>query len=171
MEKDFLDPKIVLARLDLKEDFWAADFGCGSGSWVLPLAKKLTQGKIFAIDLLEEPLSVLRKKIKDEGIKNVELRRANVEKGTLIFDESLDLVLMTNLLFEVENLQAVFEEAKRVLKNGGQILVVDWKANVQIGPEKKVAKENIKKIAEKLGFKVKDEFEAGTFHFGLILVK
>lgn len=171
MEKEFLNPEKILSKLELKEDFWVADFGSGSGFWVLPLAKKLTKGKVFAIDLLEEPLSALRKKLKDEKIENVELRRANVEKGTTIFDESLDIVLMTNLLFEVEDLEGVFKEAKRVLKKGGKILIVDWKETIQEGPEKKVSKEKIEKIAENMGFFKEEEFEASPFHFGLILVK
>ena len=62
----FLNPSEVLESLELRKDMIAADFGCGSGGWVIPLAKKLEEGKVFAIDILEEPLSALRAKIKLE---------------------------------------------------------------------------------------------------------
>ena len=68
--------------------------------------------------------------------------------------------------------EKVLEEAKRILKKGGKILIVDWKEEAaDIGPERKVSIEEIKKIAKKLELKVEREFEAGSFHFGLILVK
>lgn len=168
---EFLNPEKVLARLNLREYYLAADFGCGSGNWVIALAKILTKGKVIGIDILEEPLSALRAKLKDQGILNVDLARADVEKRTPILPESLDLVLMTNLLFETENKKGVMEEAKRVLKKGGKILIVDWKENSPFGPEEKVKKEEILKIGEEIGLKFKEEFEAGDFHFGLIFVK
>lgn len=77
----FLDPKEVLTtKLNLRENMTAADFGCGSGGWVMPLAKILKKGRVFAIDVLEEPLSALRGKIKLEGLFNIEIKKADVEK-------------------------------------------------------------------------------------------
>ncbi len=99
----FLNPEEVLKQLKLQEEMQAADFGCGSGGWVIPLAKKLEGGKVYAVDILEEPLSVLRAKINLGRITNIQIIRADVEKGVNIFEESLDLVLITNLLFEVED--------------------------------------------------------------------
>lgn len=168
----FLNPQEVLKQLKLKEDMVAADFGCGSGGWVIPLAKKLEEGKIYAIDILEEPLSALRAKTKLEKIINVETIKADVEKGVNILDDNLDLVLMTNLLFECQDKKSVLEEGKRILKKGGKILVVDWKKDAPLGPkEGRVSAENVKKIAKELNLKLEKEFEAGTYHYGLILVK
>ena len=53
----------------------AADFGCGSGGWAIPLAKKLEEGKVYAIDILEEPLSALRARAKLEKITLDALRQ------------------------------------------------------------------------------------------------
>lgn len=171
MEK-FLDPKEILTtKLNLKEEMFAADFGCGSGGWVIPLAKILKKGKVFAIDILEEPLSALRGKIKSEGLFNIELKRADVEKSSLLLSESCDLVLMTNLLFEVDDIKKVLEEGKRVLKKGGQILIVEWKKEAPFGPEKRIEPENVKKIAQELGFSIENEFEASFSHWGTVLKK
>jgi ubiquinone/menaquinone biosynthesis C-methylase UbiE len=168
---EFLNPEGILEKLNLRENQIAADFGCGSGGWAIPLSRILKRGKIFAIDILEEPLSALSLKLKTEKIYNVEIRKADVEEKVPLLPESVDLVLMTNLLFECKNKKKVLEEGKRILKKGGKILVVDWKENSPIGPEEKVNKEEIKRLAEELGLELKEEFEAGSFHYGLIFEK
>jgi ubiquinone/menaquinone biosynthesis C-methylase UbiE len=171
MEKEFLNPKKILEKLNLRKDLIAADFGCGSGGWVIPLTKILENGKIYAVDILEEPLSALNSKIKSQKIFNVEIVKGDVEKGTRLLRESCDLVLMTNLLFECENKKKVLEEGKRVLKKEGKLLIVDWKKESKIGPEEKVSPEEVKKMAEDLGFKLEEEFEAGPHHWALVFSK
>ena len=190
----FLNPQEILKQLKLKESMVAADFGCGSGGWALPLARILEEGKVYAIDILEESLSALKAKIKLGKIFNIELIKSNVSQTSKLVPESCDLVLMTNLLFECEDKKRVLEEGKRVLKKGGKILVVDWKQAAPLGPkEGRVSAEEVIKIAEEIGLKVEKpstraklgagpvphrnevsgagEFEAGIYHWGLILVK
>lgn len=108
----FLNPSEVLRQLELKKGMVAADFGSGSGFWAIPLAKILEEGRVYAIDMLEESLSALRAETQIEKIFNIETIKSNVEKGTRLMKESCDLVLMTNLLFEVENKKSLLEEGK-----------------------------------------------------------
>jgi ubiquinone/menaquinone biosynthesis C-methylase UbiE len=169
MEQQFLNPEKILEKLDLNKKMVAADFGCGSGGWAIPLAKKVKW--VFAIDIQEEPLSALRGRMRMEKVFNIDPLKGNVEGKTTLISESCDLVLMTNLLFQVDDIKKVFEEAKRVLKKGGKILVVDWKENVEVGPEKRVSKEKIREVAKELGLIFEKEFEAGIYHFGLIFSK
>jgi ubiquinone/menaquinone biosynthesis C-methylase UbiE len=168
----FLNPIEVLKNLELKKDMIACDFGSGSGGWVIPLAKILEDGKVYAIDILEEPLSALKSKAKSENLLNIETMRADIEKGTPLASNSVDLILMTNLLFQVEDKKAVFKEAKRILKENGLVLVVDWQKKATIGPvEGRVGPEEIKKIAKELDFEAEKEFGAGLYHWGLIFKK
>ena len=174
MAKEFLDPTQVLRSLPLKEDMVAVDFGSGSGGWVLPLSQILEEGKVYAIDVLEEPLSVLKGRMRSEGILNIETIQSDVEKpkGSTLPSESVDLVLMTNLLFQVDDKKAVFEEAKRILKREGKILVVDWEKEAPLGPtEKRVDPKEIQQIAKGLGFRLEKEFKAGAYHWALIFSK
>jgi ubiquinone/menaquinone biosynthesis C-methylase UbiE len=79
---------------------------------------------------------------------------------------------MTNLLFECDDKKAVFQEAKRVLKPSGRILVVDWQKDNPLTKQiEKVSFEEIKKIAEELNLKLEREFPAGAYHYGLIFIK
>lgn len=170
----FLNPIEVLKHLKLHKDMTVVDFGCGSGGWSIPLAKKLEDGLVYAIDILEEPLSALKSRAALEKVSNIRTIRANVEDkaGSTLSVESVDLVLMTNLLFQIEKKKEVFAEAKRILKNGGKILVVDWKPDSPQGPEKgRISEKEVKKIAEEFGFELEKEFEAGIYHYGLIFEK
>jgi ubiquinone/menaquinone biosynthesis C-methylase UbiE len=168
---EFLNPLKILSQLNLKENFVAADFGSGSGGWAIPLAKTLKQGKVYAIDVLQEPLSALKSRAKLENILNIETVRSDVERTSKLLSNSCDLVLMTNLFFEADDKRAIMEEGKRVLKEGGKLLVVDWKKDSKIGPENKVLPGEIKKIAEDLDFKLEKEFDATVYHWSLIFIK
>ncbi|MBD3208273.1 MAG: methyltransferase domain-containing protein [Candidatus Nealsonbacteria bacterium] len=165
----FLNPSRTLEKLDLKETWVAADFGSGSGGWVIPLAEKLKQGRVYAIDVLSEPLSALKGKLRSQNISNVETIKSNVEQTSKLLAGSCNLVLMTNLLFEIEHIKEVMSEAKRVLKQDGKVLIVDWKEDARLGPERTVSPEEVKQIAQELGFKIEEEFEASIYHWGLTL--
>jgi len=169
---DFLNPQEVLNKLELEGEMIAADFGSGSGGWAIPLAKRLKFGKVYAIDILEEPLSALKSKAEIQRVYNIETINSNVEKGVKIPDLSCDLVLLTNLLFQVEDKKRVLTEAKRVLKKGGEILVVDWLPEAPTGPkEGRISPEEVKEMAKNLNLKLEKEFQAGIFHYGLIFTK
>ena len=171
---NFLDPDKILDKLELQENMQAADFGCGSGGWIIPLAKKLEEGKVYGIDILEEPLEALRSRIETEKLMNIEIIRSNIEgkNGSKLISGSLDLVLITNLLFQVEDEKTILEEAKRALRPGGKVLIVEWLANSSLGPvEKRVSADKVKQLATELGLNLEKEFGAGACHYGLIFIK
>lgn len=171
---EFLNPQEVLNQLELEGDMIAADFGSGSGGWAIPLAKRLKFGRVYAIDILEEPLSALKSKGEIERVFNIETVRSDVEKkqGSKLADSFCDLVLMTNLLFETKDKKIIMNEAKRVLKKKGKILVVDWLPEAPLGPKKgRVSAEEVKKIAKDLNLKLEKEFKAGVFHYALVFIK
>ena len=170
----FLNVSKILEEIDSPANTIAADFGCGSGGWVFPLAKLLVDGKVFAIDVLEEPLSALKSRAQMENLLNIETIRADVEKidGSKLGVSSVNLVLMTNLLFECKYKNKVFEEAKRVLKPQGRILVVDWRKDAAFGPKTgRVSADQVKEIAKKSDFKFEKKFDAGKYHYALIFKK
>jgi ubiquinone/menaquinone biosynthesis C-methylase UbiE len=172
MEKGFLDPINILNQLSLREDMAACDLGCGSGGWVIPLAKNLSKGKVFAVDILREPLSALEEKLRQERLFNISIMLADAEKGVKIMEDSIDLVLLTNILFQTKEREDILEEVKRILRPGGKALVVDWKPESLVGPrEGRVSKEEIMKLAIKKGFDPEKEIEAGKYHWAILLTK
>ena len=170
----FLNPQEVLEELDIDKQMLAADLGCGAGGWSIPLAKKLTRGRVYAFDVQEEMLSALKSRARLAQVFNIKTLLCDLEseQGTGLKDGSMDLVLVTNVLFQAEKKEKILKEAERILKKGGQLLVVDWKKNAPIGPKgKRVSADQVKKIAGELGLDLKKEFEAGDYHYALIFTK
>jgi ubiquinone/menaquinone biosynthesis C-methylase UbiE len=173
MPEDFLDPvSIIRNHLDLKPGMTAADFGCGSGGWAIPMARILEGGKVYAIDIQEEPLSALRGKLKAQKIFNVETIRMDVEKTILrLLDNSVHFILLSNVLFQTEDKKRTMEEAKRILRPDGKILVIDWEKKAANGPETRVSAEEVRSIADEIGLAFVEAFSAGGYHYGLIFKK
>jgi ubiquinone/menaquinone biosynthesis C-methylase UbiE len=158
--------------MNLREDMLVADFGSGSGGWVIPLAKILAKGKIWAIDVQDEMLSALKSKADAEKLFNIEIKRKNLEQGSDIRENSLDLVLITNLLFQVFQKKEILSEAKNILKSGGKLLIIDWICDTRFGPkEERISSEDVIEMAKSLGLNLEKEFSASDYHWGLIFIK
>lgn len=172
----FLVPQKIINELEIvKKGMHVADFGSGAGYFTIPLARKVGySGKVFAIDVLPEALEVVSSKTKIEGIDNVMTIRCNLEKeGSCgLDDKSCDIVWMVNLLFQTENDKSVIREAKRLLKKGGKLTLIEWRPEVSFGPSgKKIKKETLISFLKDEGFSLQEEFPTDDFHYGLIFKK
>lgn len=173
---DFLDAGRVVDQLDIRENMSLADFGCGSGFFTVALAKRAgAQGKVYAVDVQEAPLESVRSKTQAEGLTNVQTLRGNLEapRGSGLPDGSIDLVLIKNVLFQSQKKEDILREAKRVLKDGGQLAVLDWKKGAGGGPPDNLRTEEgvIREMIQGLGFKHELAINAGSYHFGMIFRK
>ncbi|MEK7203043.1 MAG: hypothetical protein AAB653_01885, partial [Patescibacteria group bacterium] len=94
--------------------------------------------------------------------------------ATKIESASLDITLLINTLYQSHKRAEIIREAVRMIKPKGKLMVVEWKnVSVLFGPpvEERVNKELTITIANKLGMRLEEEFEAGQYHYGLIFVK
>jgi ubiquinone/menaquinone biosynthesis C-methylase UbiE len=172
MNEGFLNPNEIIKNVSLKSNMNACDLGCGSGGWVIPLAKQLKEGTVYAVDILDEALSALESKVSAQNLSNVKTLKGDIEENIKLREEYFDLVLMTNLLFQVENRPKVMELAKNLINQNGMILIVDWKKDAPMGSsEGRISLQDAKEMASNLGLKIEKEFIAGSFHWGLILKK
>jgi ubiquinone/menaquinone biosynthesis C-methylase UbiE len=151
---DFLNVDQVLHYLDIKDTMTAVEFGCGSADFTVALAKKITKGRVYALDIQEERISFVKNKLALEKLSNVSTILCDLEapRGSTLSEKSSDIVLIPNVLFQAENKYAMIEEAVRILKSGGQLLIVDWVKKNAFGPrEGLLSQKEAKKIADELG--------------------
>jgi ubiquinone/menaquinone biosynthesis C-methylase UbiE len=152
-----------------------ADLGAGTGFYSIPAGHIVTSGKVYAIEVVKDMLTTIRHKVHDARLENVECLWGDVEKvgGTKIADGVIDAVIASNILFQVERKEKFIEEAKRILKAGGKVLLVDWMHESLAGPNKAhcVPKEKALEMFLRAGFVLEREIDAGTDHYGMILVR
>ncbi|HBP01543.1 MAG TPA: hypothetical protein DD454_05040 [Candidatus Moranbacteria bacterium] len=177
VENQFLDPEKIIAQLDVESGSVAADFGCASGYFSLPFAKTIgNDGKLMALDILPHVLETVESRSKSMGLSNVETKRVNLEKneGSGLSSDSLDWVIMKGVLFQNKDKETILKEAYRVLKKGGKAIVVEWgDKDFSIGPHHslRIPKDALKGLAEKQGFSIGKEVDAGNFHYAFVAEK
>jgi len=178
----FINPEKILEQIGIKEGMTIADFGCGHGYFTLPVGKLAGKdGKIFAVDVLTEALEAVRSRAQLEHITNISTCRGNLETAgdSKIKDQTIDIVLLHNVLFQSQQKPAIIKESFRVLKNSGELVLIDWLPVDQIagassfGPQngQRILAEEAKKIAQGEGFVFERSLDAGQYHFGLIFKK
>lgn len=103
-----------------------ADVGAGTGYFALPIARRVGEGgRVVAVDASPEMLEVLRAKL-DDNTPRVELVHGEAER-TGVAGASADVVLFVNVWHEVDDRVAAAGEARRMLRSGGRLVVVDWR--------------------------------------------
>ncbi len=173
----FIDPKAALETLDIRPGMTVADFGCGAGFYTIPFAERLGEtGRVYAFDIRTEMLEVVRSKAKTFGLNNIETVWADLEKpeGSHLKASSADLVIISNILFQVDDKKALGAEAFRILKSGGRILTVEWSEDkFYFGPplKSRINRKEAEEVFLKTGLRFEKEFGAGDHHYGLIFQK
>jgi ubiquinone/menaquinone biosynthesis C-methylase UbiE len=155
----------------------AADLGCGTGFLTFEAAKKVgIDGIVYAVDIQPGIISVIESGKKLYGLSNIETIQANLEipGSTKLEDDSIDYVFVATILYQVNEKNKIIDEAKRIVKPDGHILIFDWrKQNVSFGPtfNKRFGLQNAKELGVKTKLKYVKEIDAGDFHYGLLYQK
>lgn len=173
----FLKPEQLLIDVGIVQEMKVADLGCGSGYMTLPAARLVgPKGVVYAVDVQEAVLDQIASEVRLSGLTNIQVVRSNLEKvgATDISPDSIDLTLLVNVLFLSQRQNQILEEAKRLTKPGGRMVVVDWKkAGTPFGPppDQRVDFKALDEMAKYLGLVKVDQFEAGRYHYGVIYKK
>lgn len=173
-----IDAKFILKKMHIREGKKVADLGCGgAGHFIIPAAKWVGKNThAYAVDVLRSVLDEVSKKARLMGIYNIKTIWANLEvpRSTKLPDDELAAAFLINILFQSKDDKNIIIEAKRILKPGGKLLIIDWNQTViPFGPPlvDRVKPEEIKTMARALELKLAKEFDAGKYHWGMIFIK
>lgn len=147
-------PKELLEEAGVKKGKQVVDYGCGPGSFVFPTAEMVgPKGKVIAIDKHPLAIQTIEKQSERKGLTNIQTILTDCD--TKISSESIDIVLLYDVIHLFKEPKRILTEMYRVLKRSGLLSVSN--------PHMK--KEDIlKKIVENSDFKLVKQGEK-TFSF------
>jgi len=122
LRDDLFGERVHLAALPAfaGAEWTMGDLGCGTGQMTAALAPFVRH--VIAVDGSAAMLQAAKKRL--QGFDNVELRRGDLE-ALPIDDAKLDAATLALVLHHLADPRRVLAEVARVLKPGGQLLVVD----------------------------------------------
>ena len=170
----FTNPEQNILYLGLKEGMRVADFGAGTGFYSKAASARVGHsGKVYAIEVQKDLVKKLENEIKNWGISNIDCIWGDIERrgGTKISDQSMDAVIVSNVLFQTEDKLGLIDEVKRVLKKGGKVLLIDWSGSfggMGPTPQSVVTESMAKELFEKRGFKFLENISTSVHHYGII---
>ncbi|MDH3975682.1 MAG: class I SAM-dependent methyltransferase [Deltaproteobacteria bacterium] len=173
--KSFYDLHALLKWFAIGKGMTVADMGCGTGYCTVPLAALVgEEGAVFACDLSEEVLDVLRNKIDRWNIENIIPLRSE-ENHFPLNNNSLDFILLSLIFHELQSPADFLSEVKRVLKKEGRIGIVDWDRSdnphkKDPGPpqQERISLENVKKILLENDLGIAREKKLGNWHYAIL---
>jgi len=173
----FANPKRNIEQFGLEPGMEVADFGAGAGYLAVEAAEAVgSEGRVYVIDIQQELLTKATHLAKEHHLERLVFIHSDLEqeRGSTLPDASVDAVIISNLLFQVEKKDALVREAHRVLRPGGRVLVVDWRdsfGGIGPQPEHVLIEADAKDIIEKQGFTYVSNIDTGAYHYGLIFSK
>ncbi len=158
---NLIPPETLVEQLPIHDHADILDIGAGTGYFTIALAEK-TKGTVYALDLDDRMLTVIRQKASDRSITNIVGIRKRVEDilqaHVGISENSLDFVMASLVLHEVPALSQVLETVYTLMKSGGHLLCLEYEHDERIlqGPPMsiRVGSAELKALLEKTGFEV-----------------
>jgi len=177
--KQLLNPEKILGeQVGITTGQKVADLGCGHGFFALTAARLVGgRGQVYAVDILKSALEMVEAEARRQQILNLTTVWSNIEMygATKIPAESLDVALIIHTIYQLDNVKAFLQEAARLVKSGGKVVIIDWeKGKSPLGPpeENRKSAEEVKEYASQINELQEAElFNPGQYHYGLIYKK
>lgn len=175
--KRFVDPATVSSHFHVRAGDVVADFGAGSGFFVEVLAHLVgSEGRVYACEIQRELVEKIGALVRSKGLFSVDPLWCDFETkgGAKIGDGVVDIAIMVNTLFQLEDKQTAISEVHRTIRSGGKFFLIDWSESFGgLGPQPSdvITAVAAQALVESSGFVFERMFDAGDHHYGLAFRK
>ncbi len=145
---------LAIEKMNLRQEDVVADIGAGTGYYSFRIAKKVPNGKVFAIEIQDDFVDYLNKKKKELHITNVEVVKGSINSPGLQ-ENLLDLAIMADVYHELEFPHEMLQSIRNSLKPGGKLLLLEYRgedSSIAIKPLHKTTIEQLDKELNANGF-------------------
>lgn len=117
---------LLIKNLPLKPDSVVADIGAGTGYFAFPVARRLPQGVVLAVDIQQEMLDIISARSLELGVDNVKPILGDI-KGADLAVESVDLIYIVDAYHEFSHPLEMGRAMVEALKPDGQLVLIEYR--------------------------------------------
>jgi ubiquinone/menaquinone biosynthesis C-methylase UbiE len=144
-------PTKLLEILKLRAGEIVADVGAGSGYLTFRIAERIgPTGKVLAVDIQPEMLTLIRDRMKQRGVTNVEPVLGTITDPKLP-DAGVDTIVMVDVYHEFSHPYEMTESMVKALKVGGRLVFVEYRMEDDNVPIKLVHKMSERQVIKEMG--------------------
>jgi len=115
----------IIDLLKIQEGSTVADIGCHEGYLTIKLSGEVkNKGVVYAVDVVQDKLDLLKKHLADRKINNVRLVKGDYDNPKLPTN-SLDAAIILDTYHEMDDHDKILEHIKASLKNGGRLILCE----------------------------------------------
>lgn len=130
---------LLIERLPLEPDDVVADIGAGTGYFSFPIAERVPEGRVLAVDIQPEMLAIVERRKAAGAPSNVEAVLGS-ETDPNLPAGGVDLVLIVDAYHEFSHPREMGEAIARALGPGGRLVLIEYRAEDRRVPIKRLHK-------------------------------
>jgi precorrin-6B methylase 2 len=145
---------LLVDRLPLEPHSVVADIGAGTGYFSFPVAARIPEGRVLAVDIQPEMLTIIEQRGRERGIDNVEPVLGTVTNPGLPA-AAVDLIFIVDAYHEFSHPREMSTAMLEALRPGGKLVLVEYRAEdptVPIKPLHKMSEAQVRKEMTAVGF-------------------
>jgi ubiquinone/menaquinone biosynthesis C-methylase UbiE len=139
-----MPPGRILDLLPLLPDAIVGDIGCGPSFFTLPLAERVPQGRVYAVDVEPVMLQAVQERADGAGLANIQTI-LSTEQSMPLSPASLDGAFLALVYHEFGDRAAYLGMLRQVVRPAGWLALLEWEKrqnpyggpplDARIGPE------------------------------------
>ena len=155
------EPDKAIDALGLKKGMNVADIGAGVGYMSFKMARKIGDGKVYAVDIQPGMIEKLKQNAAAEKLNNVipilgEVADPNLPAG------QIDLAIMVDVYHELSEPQKMLANIRKALKPNGRLVLLEYRGEdpkIPIIPAHKMTVAQVKQELEAEGYVLAETIE------------
>lgn len=163
----------AIRDMKLKADEHIADIGAGSGYYTFRMARKVPDGKVYAVDIQSEMLEIMHRKIKKDKISNVEVVKGQ-ERSPNLAENSVDMVLMVDVYHELSHPKEMMQQVVKALKPNGRFVLLEYRMEDPQVPIKRLHKMSLDQAVKEMqavGLRLQENIDNLPWQHFMVFVK
>jgi ubiquinone/menaquinone biosynthesis C-methylase UbiE len=150
-------PETALDKIGIRQGMTVADVGAGIGYFTVRLGRRVgPTGKVYAVDVQPEMLSMLKQRAAKAKLNNV-VPVLGSESDPKLPPAAMDLILLVDVYHEFSQPQLMLQRMRESLKNDGRLILLEYRKedpHIPIRSEHKMSVEEAKAELEAEGFRL-----------------